>query len=248
MTETTIEQSEVPGTIQHRHRVSLREIRETAWRALFSAGLSAGEAATAADVVALMELHEGTGLTALADQLRRPPPGRRPVHVRRNAVTWIEDPAGRGSLLLAPLAIDLALAEQQPVLIPSVSGDAAYAWYSVQANGPDQPDLWLIEIAPDGQILQAANVSDGVLRRNVPATALTPELRTLAQTCAAAGGGLLIYPCESARVDAGTMVSTATERERRRHDALARGVTLDADVWTSAVRASRCFLVGHVDA
>lgn len=248
MTETTIEQSEVPCTIQHRYRVSMREIRETAWRALFSAGLSTGEAGAAADVVALMQLHEGAGLAALADQLRRPLPERLPVHVHRDAVTWIEDLADRGPLLLAPLAIDLALAEQQPVLIPSVSGDVAYEWYAVQVSGPNQADLWLIEITPDGRILLIANVSDGILRRDVPATALTAELRALAQECAVFGGGLLIYPCESAYVDAGIVVSTATEREHRRDDALAQGVTLDADMWTAAIRASRRFLVGDVHA
>jgi hypothetical protein len=248
VTETTIEQSEVPGTIQHRHRVSLREIRETVWRAMFSAGLSTGEAGAAADVIAAMQLHEGTGLAALADQLRRPLPERRPVHVHRDAVTWIEDPADRGPLLIAPLAIDLALAERQPVLIPSASGDAAYEWYAVQASGPTQPDVWLIEITPDGRILLATNVSDGVLRRNVPSNALTSELRALAQECAVIGGGVLIYPCESVHGDPGTVVSTAPERARRRDDALARGVTLDADEWAAAIRASRRFLVGDVHA
>ncbi|CAN5361769.1 hypothetical protein BH09ACT8_BH09ACT8_04350 [soil metagenome] len=248
MTETTIQQPGLPCIEQHRHRVSLREIRETAWRALFSAGLSTGEAGAAADVIASMQLHEGTGLAALADQLRRPLPGRRPAHLHRDAVTWIEDPADRGPLLLAPMVIDLALAERLPVLIPSASGDAAYEWYAIQACGPNHPDLWLIEITPEGRILLVTNVSDGILRRDVPSTALTSELRALAQECAASGGGVLIYPCESVHVDPGTVVSTAPERARRRDDALARGVTLDADEWAAAIRASRRFLVGDVHA
>ena len=88
MTAMTIERSSAASrTPKHQIRVSVREIRETAWRALFAAGLSAGEAASAADVITAMELHEGTGLAALDDQLRRAVPGHRPVGLRREAVT-----------------------------------------------------------------------------------------------------------------------------------------------------------------
>jgi hypothetical protein len=71
-------------------RVTIREVREYAYRALIAAGASAGEAATAAGQVLHAELHAGDGLAGLVADLARGPwsgsglvctrrPGGRPV-------------------------------------------------------------------------------------------------------------------------------------------------------------------------
>lgn len=227
-------------------RVTLREIREVSWRALLSSGLSAGEAATAADLVTAMELHEGTGLRALDEQLRSGAPGRVSINVTRDAVIRLDDPAERNCLLLAPLAVDLALATGKPVMTASNKLDAAYEWYCVYAFTADQPVVALLEVSAHAAIGSASTIGGATLQRSVDATALIAADPSLAQSVSAVsalGGGLLVHPLAQAPGATGVEVSTLDARTQRRRAALSLGISIDAHVWRHALDASHNFLV-----
>ncbi|MGN6129804.1 MAG: hypothetical protein ACTHOK_05630, partial [Nocardioidaceae bacterium] len=66
---TTLLLHETPPRVE---RVSIRDIRESAYRALVAHGASHGEAATAAEQVLHAEMHHSSGLTALLTDLALP--------------------------------------------------------------------------------------------------------------------------------------------------------------------------------
>ncbi|WP_406134901.1 hypothetical protein [Streptomyces sp. NBC_01089] len=131
------------------HRVAVREIREAAFRAVVAAGASSGEAATAADLVVLGEVLDGTGVRALADELDRVPQGRHPVSCSGDTLVVLHDPAGRGPLLLGPQAADLAAAGRHPVLLPG-AWTPPVEWILVSAAARTRTPLLATRIRADG--------------------------------------------------------------------------------------------------
>lgn len=247
MSEIALELPTVAGITPLRPiRVTLREIREVSWRALLSSGLSAGEAATAANLVTAMELHEGTGLRALDEQLRSGVPGRVSINVTRDAVIRLDDPAERNCILLAPLAIDLALATGKPVMTASNKLDAAYEWYCVDAFTTNQPAVALLEVSAHAAIGSASTIGGATLQRSIDMATLIetdPSLAHSISESSALGGGVLVHPLPQAPGATGVEVSTLDARTQRRRAALSLGIFIDAHVWRQALDASHNFLV-----
>ncbi|WP_405564885.1 hypothetical protein [Streptomyces sp. NBC_01180] len=138
-----------PGRTGSGFRVAVREIREAAFRAVFAAGASSGEAATTADLVVLGEVLDGAGVLALADELDRVPRGRRPVPSSGDALVVLDDPARRGPLLLGPSAADLAAAGSRPVLLPG-AWTPSVEWILVSATARTGTPLLATRIRADG--------------------------------------------------------------------------------------------------
>lgn len=104
-------------------RISLRDAREAATRALIAHGASHGEAGTAAAMVLDAELVDGVGLATLVDDLAREPWSRTPVEVTsmpgpRNggaadhpAHLVLGSPTVNRLLREAPLAVELIVGE-----------------------------------------------------------------------------------------------------------------------------------------
>ncbi len=157
-------------------RVAVREIRENTWRALLTAGFSAGEASVAADAVTTSEVCFGCGLDIVGNELAKvlePGPASTPT---RSAVDIEPGPPVRtlglghpgGLLSLAPLATGLIVAERDskadrsPIRIPGRSWDPVLAGFLLCEV--DQPygqalDLVASELDAEGRFQRAVRVS-----------------------------------------------------------------------------------------
>lgn len=209
-------------------RVAAREVREVAFRALLARGASGGEAAAAADAVLWAERVDASGVAALLAELDRPPAGRIPVH--RQPVRDLEvlrDPAGRGPLLVGPLACDLVAATDRPVLLPGwpiTAALEAFARATALSTG--------VPVALRTRARTSIVTEDGrVFRTEV----LVPHHSPLPEP----GDGLVICPLRRAvAIPAGASEITLPDATPS-----ATGLWVDANSWTAAYTASRQFLV-----
>ncbi|MFC9553100.1 hypothetical protein ACFTWF_19840 [Rhodococcus sp. NPDC056960] len=220
----------------NRIRLAVREVRETAFRALYAAGVAPGEAGGAADVVTAMQLHARNGIDTLLDtiaDLDSPPAD---ATLTRGPGVDIVERSPRSALLTGPLAVDLALTQSRPVLLPRIVDHDAVAWYALHTASGSGAPLWLITLDDGGRPAHATVVTGaGEMYRNVSPAAFGP----IDGEC---GAGTLL---RAAPLAAHTTrpVHTAAGRETRYRHAVSYGVFVDAATWSRAYALGRRFLV-----
>lgn len=226
-------------------RVSLREIRDVAFRAVLAAGASSGEAAAAAALVVLGEVVDGAGVRALVDELGRIPRGRIPVSREGAALDVLHDPAHRGPLLLGPLAADLAVAGGRPVLLAGATWTPATEWILVNSAAHAGIPLLAARIGahggPDASVLAAP---DGALYRATDAAEGGPHLPLSPDSPVPHVQGTLLsgWTAETLPAD---LVPIRSSAQHDKHFATAtrNGLCVDPEPWSRACAASRRFLV-----
>ena len=217
----------------------MREVRETAFRALYAAGVDAGEAGAAAETVTSMQLHARSGIDTLLHtiaELDSPPAD---ATLTRGPGADIVERSPRSALLTGPLAVDLALAQSRPVLLPRIVDHEAVAWYALHAAARSGATLWLITLDDRGQPADATVVTGaGDMYRSVSPAALPAAATTDGEY----GGGTLV---RTAPLAAHTTrpVHTAAERETRYRHAVSYGLFVDTATWSRAYELGRRFLV-----
>ncbi|QSE90617.1 hypothetical protein JWS13_19305 [Rhodococcus pseudokoreensis] len=220
----------------NRIRLAVREVRETAFRALYAAGVSAGEAGGAADIVTAMQLHARSGIDTLLTTIAEleSPTGPAGVTLTRGPDVDIVDRSPRSALLTGPPAVDLALSQSRPVLLPRMLDHDVVAWYALHAVTPGAA-LRLVTFDDDGHPADATVVTGaGDMYRDVPVAALT--------TGVPYGAGTLLQAASPA-APLSRPVHTAAERETRYRHAVSYGVFVDAAMWSRAYELGRRFLV-----
>ena len=220
----------------NRIRLAVREVRETAFRALYAAGVSAGEAGGAADVVTAMQLHARNGIDTLLTTIAEleSPNGPAGVTLTRSPDVDIVERSPQSAQLTGPLAVDLALSQSRPVLLPRMLDHDAVAWYALHAVTPGAA-LRLVTFDDDGQPVDATVVTGaGDMFRDVPVAALTTDVPY--------GAGTLLQAASPA-APLSRPVHTAAERETRYRHAVSYGVFVDAATWSRAYELGRRFLV-----
>ncbi|MFD6057877.1 hypothetical protein [Rhodococcus wratislaviensis] len=229
----TSERDTLPTT-NNRIRLAVREVRETAFRALYAAGVSSGEAGAAADTVTAMQLHARTGIDTLLDTLDRLDPSSGPTGatLSRKSAVDIVDHSPRSGLLSGPLAVDLALSQARPVLLSGINDHEAADWYALRAASRSGTTLWLVAL-------------DDHERRATVVTATGDMYRDVAVTfeCGAESDrGTLVLTAPFA-ANSSRPVHTAAERETRYRHAVSYGVFVDTATWSRAYALGRRFLV-----
>ena len=221
----------------NRIRLAVREVRETAFRALYAAGVSAGEAGAAADVVTAMQLHARNGIDTLLTTIAEleSPTGPAGVTLTRSPDVDIVERSPRSALLTGPPAVDLALSQSRPVLLPRMLDHDAAAWYALHAVTPGAT-LRLVTLDDEGHPADVTVVTGaGDMYRDVPVAALTTGVRAI-------GAGTLLQAAPLA-AHPSRPVHTAAERETRYRHAVSYGVFVDAATWSRAYELGRRFLV-----
>ncbi|MEN0139860.1 MAG: hypothetical protein AAGC80_32220 [Rhodococcus sp. (in: high G+C Gram-positive bacteria)] len=222
----------------NRIRLAVREVRETAFRALYAAGVTAGEAGGAADVVTAMQLHARNGIDTLLTTIAELESSPADATLTRGPDVDIVERSPRSALLTGPLAVDLALSQSRPVLLPRIVDHEAVAWYALHAVSRSGATLWLVTLDDGGQPADATVVTGaGDMYRNVPTAAYAGG-----GSAGEYGGGTLLRTAPHA-AQTSRPVHTATERETRYHHAVSYGVFVDAATWSRAYELGRRFLV-----
>lgn len=240
-------------------RVSTREVREAAFRALRAAGASAGEAAAAATTVLEAEIQGWGGLSALLHEIATIPtdaPG--PVSISHHALSIVDDPSRRGPLLLGRPVFDLAAAqamEAMPVrmFVRGFAHHRVLLCLALELAERTRAMTVLVEVdrggtttcavacTCDGRVL--APDENAVLDHEIP----WPPRSDPAASC----GGLQVTdgPHAEPATERWHVLSTPRERTLHHADALRHGIYVPLDTWASVNRASRRFLVPeHHDA
>lgn len=232
-------------------RLSARDVRETTWRALVAAGASAGEAQIAAEAVVFGEIHLGVGVDSARRELERTAAGYGPVRLTGDDVRVVSDSAGRGLLLLAPLAIGMVAARpaSTPVLLPGFAWDPILIGFFVRHCGDGAPSFFAFEHR-EAKLLHGCRVDsdrsftvydDGQLDA---ISTLNPRMLS---TLAAQPDGLVIVTDFGGfrAVDSLATVTAAVQRERQDH-VFSHGVRIGRQLWTTLVDASRRYLAAEV--
>ncbi|KWX23676.1 hypothetical protein AFM11_12830 [Mycolicibacterium wolinskyi] len=224
-----------------RIRVSVREIRETAYRALYAAGASAGEADCAAGVVTAMQVHAGTGIAALLRQISAIDPARLrvPIDVTADTVVVLKDPAQREQVLIGPPAVDFAVAAARHVLIPHLTGHEVLDWYALDAAVRLQATIWVAAVDETGHCVSATVLTpEGEM--HCPAALPEPLKSDIGAQCKRVGGAVAVF---SGQFVGMRPVHTATELAHRYRQAVDRGTYIDAETWSRAYVLGRRFLI-----
>lgn len=234
------------GAVPQQVRVSLRELRECAFRSLVANGASAGEAAVAAEQVLHAELYDGVGLRHLLDDLAQgwwTTAGLRASTESVDGCTLVVVDGDRsGPLRQGALLGDLATAVSPgtPVLVASGGIRTASA---VLDDVLVRAARWsgavaVVEVGQDGT-LGAARVAtvEGAVG---PAAAQSAVPAALRQRLPRGGVALLRTNQLPAPTEAGR--SAAALRARRRQ-AAADGLHVCADVWQATHAAAQRYLV-----
>jgi hypothetical protein len=230
------------------HRVAVREIREAAGRALCAAGASAGEAAVAAGAVAFTEVLTGQGLQALLAELPTVSSAHTPVAFRNeDGVDVLDDPAGRGLLLLAPLGIGLVVARplSSPVLLPGVAWHPVLAGLLAPHCRPAEPALVAYELNAEGNLGRGLRVWPD---RSVELLALqdSTQLQQLNLTRRQLETGGVLLTAAPGRPTTERRVTFSTEDvAARQQQAYANGVLVEFDLWSAVEAAAGCYLVAE---
>ncbi len=230
------------------HRVAVREIREAAWRALYAAGASAGEAAVAAGAVAFTEVLNGQGLQALLAELPTVPASRTPVAIRSSdGIDILDDPAARGLLLLAPLGIGLVVARtlSSPVLLPGVAWHPVLAGLLAPHCRPAEPALVASEVDAEGNFVRGLRVwpDRSVELLDSPDSTQSQQLK-LARAQVGMGGVLLTTAPGRAATERNVAFSAAAVAARQQQ-AYADGVLVDSQLWSAVEAAAGRYLVAE---
>ena len=110
--------SSAPSTMPGVTRVAIREVREAAFRAFVATGASNAEAKVASEQVLFTELHRGSGLVALLQELAAGPWARAGLACTRDdsreqPVLRVTGPGRPGALRQGALLVDLLTAEAE---------------------------------------------------------------------------------------------------------------------------------------
>lgn len=245
---TTLAAHEAPAGVE---RVSIRDIRESAYRALVAHGASHGEAATAADQVLHAELHASSGLTALLADLALPAWPHTGMTLTRQArasgfqVSAVSGP-GRGDLLRAGcLLTELAASLPGPATVvcsPDLPGlDATIDFLLLEAASAAGRTIAAVGLTDDGHSVAARAGDPAGGAGPVDAAVVLPvSLRDAMNRFLPHGGVAVLQPPD---VRPGRGWVTADARASRRRQAAASGVLVDAQAWQAAYAAARGFLV-----
>lgn len=221
-----------------RTRVALREIRETAFRALVAVGASTGQADTAAGQVLDAELHHGAGLRGLLEDLRLGPWRDGAVPVRNDEThRVVGGAAATDTLRLGVHLVELAVA--RPGSRPAVSAMPL----------PLDPLLDDLLMRASGQVGSPVCAATSLSNRLAVRVA-TPE-----GAVAWGDHGLIVSTVPSAPA-ARLTVFVASEvdhtmgqwqlresRDAHRRRAAREGLYVDTTVWDPAYEAARAYLV-----
>lgn len=240
-------------------RVSTREVREAAFRALRAAGASAGEAAAAATTVLEAEIQGWGGLSALRHEIATIPtdaPG--PVRTSHHTMSIVDDPSRRGPLLLGRPVFDLAAAqamEAMPVrtFVRGLGHHRVLLCLALELAERTRAMTVLVEVDRDGTTTCAVVCTSGghvlapddpaVLEHEIP----WPPRSDPADSC----GGLYVTdgPHAEPVTEQWHVLSTPRERMLHHAHALRNGIYVTPDAWASVKSAARRFLVPeHRDA
>lgn len=254
--EPTATGTEVDAVPQHDGptvRVSIREIREYAYRALVAARATPGEAATAASQVLHAELHTGDGLAGLVLDLARGPwsrsglrrmrrPGGRPV---------LEvDCGGRsGELRVGAPIVELVAGEAGPAVavttadvpVTSLLDEALLA--AAVATGTS---VTAMRATADGSYVMRHATAEGGLAQGVLVPADVPRLTGVGGM----GDAEALVVLTGAAVEPAVVRlswSTRGERAERRRLAALRGVEAPEATWRVVAQYAQRFLVPEDD-
>lgn len=235
--------SSTPTTIPGVTRVAIREVREAAFRALVANGASNAEAKVAAEQVLFTELHRGSGLVALLEDLASGPWVQTGLACTRDAsgeqpVLQVTGPHRSGALRQGALLLDLLAAEAKPSLV--VSG-------GLTSLSPllDEPlgrvastlDCWVVAADRSAESLDFRVASpDGSI--GVGTTA--PSHSQSGQTDVPLGVSL---GRRQLRPEWDITWLTATEQRSTRAAAAQHGLLVDAAVWAEVKTAADAYLV-----
>jgi hypothetical protein len=230
------------------HRVAVREIREAAWRSLYAAGASAGEAAVAAGAVAFTEVLTGQGLQALLAELPTVPSARTPVAVRSSdGLDILDDPAARGLLLLAPLGIGLVVARtlSPPVLLPGVAWHPVLAGLLAPHCRPAEPALVAYEANADGDVVRGLRVwpDRSVELLDSQDSAKPPQLNLTRGQIGI--GGVLLTTAPGRATTKRSVAFSADAVTACQQQAYADGVLVDSELWSAVEAAAGRYLVAE---
>lgn len=223
MLEKTVN-TETPDDPAVRVRVSLREIREVAYRALVAHGACPGRAPAAADQVLEAELHHGAGLAGLLDDLARGPWDAGGLAVRRTTragreLLEVDSPDAGSPLRVGQLVADLACAA------------GAVAVPGLRRAGPLLAGALVSAASANGVALAAVDTGG-------EAWVATPE-------------GAVVRERDRAAPPEGTAVLVVEPppgadpgaRAARRRTAAREGLLVDAATFARAYDAARAYLV-----
>ncbi|GAA4083180.1 hypothetical protein GCM10023066_15000 [Nocardioides kongjuensis] len=154
-----------------RVRVSLREVREVAYRALVAHGACPGRAPAAAEQVLEAELHHGAGLTGLLADLARGPWDGGGLDLRADerggrTLLRVDSPDAAAPLRVGQLVADLAsaagtvhvpaLRDDGPLAAAALIGAAAAGGHALALVG-SLAEAWIA--TPDGALLRLDRMS-----------------------------------------------------------------------------------------
>lgn len=220
--------SVVPG---ERVRVSLREVREIAYRALIAHGACPGRAPAAADQVLEAELHHGAGIAGLLADLTLGPWDRAGLGLEREVrdgrpLLRVDSPDAGSPLRVGQLAADLACAtgavhvpaldDARPLLAGALLGAAAAEGRALASTSAGTTTAWVA--TPEGAVL------------SVVLSGWSPPDR-----------GTLVAVVDPPPARAAS--ASVEERHDRRRAAARDGLLVDAAAFASAYDASRAYLV-----
>jgi hypothetical protein len=226
-------------------RVTIREIREYAYRALIAAGASAGEAATAADQVLHAELQSSDGLACLVADLARGPWSRSGLGCTRRSVLHVDCGGRSGELRVGAPVVELVAGERGPAVavttadVPVSSmldepllAAAVAAGTSVTAMRATATGAYAVRHAtPEGDLAHGVLIAaDLPLPPGVDGMDEAQALIVL--TGADVGPALARLTC-----------STRGARDERRRQAAMHGVRVDEASWRVVAEHAQCFLV-----
>jgi hypothetical protein len=235
--------------------VSLRETRESAYRALVAHGASHGEAAGAAEQVLDAEIHHGTGLAALLADLAAPawPPTGMTVtrhQTGSSVILVLAGPDRSSALRQGCLLTELHASQQDHATVvcseDRYDADATFDALLLDAASISGRCVAVTGVAPGGVATsgRAADRSGGVGPVE-PADVLPDGLGPLLARLLPLGGLAVVRP-RQLRAAAGWR--TAEVRDAVRREAAWGRLLIERRTWDAVHAAARRFLVpdlGH---
>lgn len=230
--------------------VSWRELREEPWRALKAAGTSAGEAAVAACIAALVEAGFGCGLEAV---LREVHDLRPPLHSPRRQVIEggraceLADSSGRGLLHLVPLAAELIASRPSLNLVhlPGAEWSSALPGLLATVRVEGDRELGALGFDASGGLLGAARRSPGgdVTVLDCGERPKLADLTGLDES----GEGVVLVGDGMRMTDRLTPAALhpRSDLEARWRSALKSGVRVDPSIWEQLHSLSSRYLVSE---
>ncbi len=228
-------------------RVTIREIREYAYRALIASGASPGEAASAAGQVLHAELHHGEGLSGLAADLSRGSWPREGLSCtrRRGEVSILEVDCGSrsGALRIGGPIVDLVAGEVGPAAALTSAEIRLSALVDdpmIAAAAAADTTLTAFQQTPRGHFLVRQATPQGELGEG--RTVQAPSVSGM-ETFGSAWTLVLLAGAVDDTTRAHLTWSTPGQRAERRRGAARTGVQVDEVTWSVVAAHAKRFLV-----